>query len=146
MMLVNIDTNKSFCFHAHILFSTKKIRNIRRQNCKKYSAEEKIRIVLEGLRGDESIAEELGGHPKTVSRALKRESAPHIEPENGMKDHQNGRLNYPHPTFPHFGTGSSPKAFQSSITTAISAGKSRKTLTPSLRTQGGPSKTKTNRS
>jgi transposase len=35
----------------------KKIRNIRRQNRKKYSAEEKIRIVLEGLRGDESIAE-----------------------------------------------------------------------------------------
>jgi hypothetical protein len=35
----------------------KKIRNIRRQNRKKYSAEEKIRLVLEGLRGDESIAE-----------------------------------------------------------------------------------------
>jgi len=35
----------------------KKMRNIRRQNRKKYSAEEKIRIVLEGLRGDESIAE-----------------------------------------------------------------------------------------
>jgi transposase len=35
----------------------KKIRNIRRKNRKKYSAEEKIRIVLEGLRGDESIAE-----------------------------------------------------------------------------------------
>ena len=37
--------------------TVKKIRNIRRQNRKKYSAEEKIRIVLEGLRGDESIAE-----------------------------------------------------------------------------------------
>jgi transposase len=35
----------------------KKMRNIRRQNRKKYSAEEKIRIVLGGLRGDESIAE-----------------------------------------------------------------------------------------
>ena len=34
----------------------KKIRNIRRQNRKKYSAEEKIRIVLEGMRVDESIA------------------------------------------------------------------------------------------
>ena len=34
----------------------KKIRHIRRQNRKKYSAEEKIRIVLEGLRGDESIS------------------------------------------------------------------------------------------
>jgi transposase len=30
----------------------KKIRNIHRQTRKKYSAEEKIRIVLEGLRGD----------------------------------------------------------------------------------------------
>ena len=37
--------------------TAKKIRHIRRQNRKKYSAEEKIRIVLEGLRGDESIAE-----------------------------------------------------------------------------------------
>jgi len=35
----------------------KKIRNIRRHDRKKYSAEEKIRIVLEGLRGDDSIAE-----------------------------------------------------------------------------------------
>lgn len=35
----------------------KKIKNIRRQNRKKYSAEEKIRIVIEGLRGDESVAE-----------------------------------------------------------------------------------------
>ena len=36
--------------------TAKKIRPIRHQNCQKYSAEEKIRIVLEGLRGDESIA------------------------------------------------------------------------------------------
>ena len=35
----------------------KKIRNIRRQTRKKYSAEEKISIVLEGLRGDETVAE-----------------------------------------------------------------------------------------
>ena len=33
------------------------VKNIRRQNKKKYSAEEKIRIVLEGLRGEMSIAE-----------------------------------------------------------------------------------------
>jgi len=32
------------------------VREIRRKNRKKYSAEEKIRIVLEGLRGEESIA------------------------------------------------------------------------------------------
>ncbi len=35
----------------------KAVRDIRRRTRKKYSAEEKIRIVLEGLRGEESIAE-----------------------------------------------------------------------------------------
>lgn len=33
------------------------VRNIRRQTRKKYCAEEKIRIVLEGLRGEMSVAE-----------------------------------------------------------------------------------------
>jgi len=33
------------------------IKNIRRKTRRKYNAEEKIRIVLEGLRGEESIAE-----------------------------------------------------------------------------------------
>jgi transposase len=33
------------------------VRDIRRQTRRKYSAEEKIRIVLEELRGEESIAE-----------------------------------------------------------------------------------------
>ena len=33
------------------------VRDIRRQTRKKYSAEEKTRIVLEGLRGEDSIAE-----------------------------------------------------------------------------------------
>ncbi len=33
------------------------LKDIRRQTRKQYSAEEKIRIVLEGLRGDDSIAE-----------------------------------------------------------------------------------------
>ena len=37
--------------------SEKTIRIIRRQTRKKYSAEEKIRIVLDGLKGDETIAE-----------------------------------------------------------------------------------------
>ena len=32
------------------------VREIRRKTRKKYGAEEKIRIVLEGLRGEESIA------------------------------------------------------------------------------------------
>ena len=33
------------------------VRNIRRNTRKKYGAEEKIRIVLEGLRGESTIAE-----------------------------------------------------------------------------------------
>ena len=33
------------------------VRNIRRKTRKKYGAEEKIRIVLEGLKGEGSIAE-----------------------------------------------------------------------------------------
>ena len=35
----------------------KTIRNIRRDSQRKYSAEEKVRIVLEGLRGEETVAE-----------------------------------------------------------------------------------------
>ena len=35
----------------------KAVRDIRRATRKRYSAEEKIRIVLEGLRGEDSIAE-----------------------------------------------------------------------------------------
>ena len=34
-----------------------KVREIRRQTRRKFTSEEKIRIVLEGLRGEESIAE-----------------------------------------------------------------------------------------
>ena len=34
-----------------------KVREIRRKTRRKFSAEEKIRIVLEGLKGEESIAE-----------------------------------------------------------------------------------------
>ena len=33
------------------------VRNIRRKTRKKYSAEEKIRIVIEGLRGESTVAE-----------------------------------------------------------------------------------------
>ena len=35
----------------------KTVRDIRRATRRRYSAEEKIRIVLEGLRGEDSIAE-----------------------------------------------------------------------------------------
>lgn len=34
-----------------------RVREIRRQTRRRYSAEEKIRIVLEGLKGEESVAE-----------------------------------------------------------------------------------------
>ena len=37
--------------------SEKVVKDIRRATCKQYSAEEKIRIVLDGLRGEETIAE-----------------------------------------------------------------------------------------
>lgn len=37
--------------------ATKVVKDIRRQTRKQHSAEEKIRIVLEGLRGESSIAE-----------------------------------------------------------------------------------------
>ena len=37
--------------------SEKSVRDIRRATRKHYSREEKIRIVLDGLRGEESIAE-----------------------------------------------------------------------------------------
>jgi transposase len=35
----------------------KVVQDIRRATRKQYSAEEKIRVVLEGLRGEDSIAE-----------------------------------------------------------------------------------------
>ncbi len=37
--------------------SERVVKNIRRATRKRYSAEEKIRIVLDGLRGEDSIAE-----------------------------------------------------------------------------------------
>ena len=43
------------------------IKNIRRRTRKQYSSEEKIRIVLAGLRGEDSIAElcrQLGGRER----------------------------------------------------------------------------------
>ena len=37
--------------------TTKRVKEIRRKTRRKFSSEEKIRIVLDGLRGDSSIAE-----------------------------------------------------------------------------------------
>ena len=45
--------------HSNLAKDTaeKVVKDIRRATRKQYSAEEKIRIVLEGLRGEDSIAE-----------------------------------------------------------------------------------------
>ena len=43
--------------HANDLSSEEIVKDIRRAARKQYSAEEKIRIVLEGLRGEVTIAE-----------------------------------------------------------------------------------------
>ena len=43
-----------------------RIREIRRNTRRKYSAEEKVRIVIEGLRGEDSIAALLTCPPKVV--------------------------------------------------------------------------------
>jgi transposase len=42
---------------AHKNSAEKAVRDIRRATRRHYSAEEKIRIVLEGLRGEDSTAE-----------------------------------------------------------------------------------------
>jgi transposase len=43
--------------HRHSDSAEKTVRNIRRATRRRFSAEDKIRIVLEGLRGEDSIAE-----------------------------------------------------------------------------------------
>ena len=54
--------------------SEKIIRDIKRRTRKQYNAEEKIRIVLDGLRGEDSIAElcrrEVGIHTENFASAL----------------------------------------------------------------------------
>jgi transposase len=49
------------------------IRDIRRATCRLFSAEEKIRVVLEGLRGEERIAdgERFGGWQCSSSLLVK---------------------------------------------------------------------------
>jgi transposase len=47
------------------------VRDIRRKTRKKYTAEEKVRIVLEGLRGESKVAElcrREGIHPNMYSK------------------------------------------------------------------------------
>src|SRR4029079_7487349 len=44
-------------YHSNALSSEEMVNGIRRATRKRYSAEDKIRIVLDGLRGEYSIAE-----------------------------------------------------------------------------------------
>ena len=43
----------------------KKVKDIRRNTRRKFSTEEKIRIVLDGLRGESSVAELIAPNKKT---------------------------------------------------------------------------------
>ena len=54
--------------------SERLVRDIRRATRKQYSAEEKIRIVLDGLRGEDSIAELAGAKasPRACTTAGRR--------------------------------------------------------------------------
>ena len=57
--------------------SERLVKNIRRATRKQYSAEEKIRIVLDGLRGESSVAEGrgrlwFGTHPGLRDGAVER--------------------------------------------------------------------------
>jgi transposase len=59
------------------------VKDIRRATRKQYSAEEKIRIVLDGLRGEHSIAE-LCRREGIAERALNAEIDHHLD--NGEED------------------------------------------------------------
>ena len=50
--------------------SDKVVRNIKRNTRKKYSSEEKIRIVLEGLRGEISLAEQVSPLTRGINPLL----------------------------------------------------------------------------
>ncbi len=58
--------------------SEQTIRDIKRKTRKQYSAEEKIRIVLDGLRGEDSIAE--GYH--TENQRDRKGSGVHLRAPN----------------------------------------------------------------
>jgi len=49
----------------------KAVRDIRRATRRQFAAEEKVRIVIAGLRGEDSIAE-----PRRAARGLLRRSSP----------------------------------------------------------------------
>ncbi len=63
------------------------VRDIRRKTRKQYSAEEKIRIVLSGLRGEDSIA--IGLPPSKDPNAVKLSSYTWISLERAGQMHPN---------------------------------------------------------
>ena len=69
----------------------KLVKDIKRATRKQYSSEEKIRIVLDGLRGEDSIAEALRDWIRDVGA-----KTAYIEPgspwENGYCESFNGRM------------------------------------------------------
>ena len=75
-----------------------RVREIRRQTRHRYSAEEKIRIVLVGLKGEESVAElqEILGHSSIVTtQRYGRLGEAHVQAEASRIQ---GRLGTPHGT------------------------------------------------
>ena len=70
----------------------KLVRDIRRATRKQYSAEEKIRIVLDGLRGESSIAELC--RRENIAESLYYSWLPTIVTESGTR----AAIHAPHPT------------------------------------------------
>ena len=60
---------------SHAPTSEKLVKDIRRATRKRHSAEEKIRIVMDGLRGEDSIAELCRRGRQTPIRRLGRRCA-----------------------------------------------------------------------
>ena len=70
--------------HSTDLSSEEIVKGIRRATRKRYSAEEKIRIVLDGLRGEHSIAElcrrEVLVYPESTAFSCSQNTACHFTP------------------------------------------------------------------
>ena len=63
--------------------TTKRVKEIRRKTRRKFSSEEKIRIVLEGLRGECSIASRISPTrkpPLVAACAFEKKTKPRVKP------------------------------------------------------------------
>jgi len=79
-MRQNPGTKQSHC--------EKVVKDIRRATRKQYSAEEKIRIVLDGLKGEDSIAELCWRHPLTSASGA---DTPFLNNERGSNERPSKR-------------------------------------------------------